>query len=162
MPRQDYEVSSEGAVRKWDIPVNRLENATTVNITDATALLSRIAGTQMTGTVITIDPVGANPRMAIVDLTHSMVYKHAVRNVRTYYDGNAATWGVIAIGDPIYYDRSASMPAGVYLSTSPLDQNGNANPLFGFRVPANDNDVAATGATAAATEVIAVSQIAGD
>jgi sRNA-binding regulator protein Hfq len=157
MPRQDYEVSSEGAVRKWDVPVNRLENAATVNFTDATALVSRINGTQMTGTLITMDG-----DMAIVDFTHSMVYKHAVRNIRTYYDGSAATFGVIAIGDPIFYDRSATMPAGVYLSTSPLDVDGNANPLFVFRVPANDADVAATSAAGASTEVIAVMQIAGD
>jgi hypothetical protein len=109
-----------------------------------------------------MDATAPGVGMAIVDFTHSMVYKHAVRNVRTYYDGAAAGWGVIAIGDPIFYDRSAGMPANVYLSTSPLDVAGNANPLFGFRVPANDADIAATSAAGASTEVIAVMQIAGD
>jgi hypothetical protein len=31
----------------------------------------------------------------------------------------------------VYYDNSATMPAGVYLSTSPLDNTGAANTLFG-------------------------------
>lgn len=155
--RQNYEVSSEGAVRHWEIPLARLVNNLTVTATDPTSVTSRFQGTELTGTVLVVDGT-----MVVVDFTHSMVYKHFVRNVRTYYGGAAATWGVIAIGDPIFYDRSASMPAGVFLSTSPLDQDGNANPLFGFRVPANDADIAATSAATASTETIAVMQIAGD
>jgi len=154
--KQNYEVSSEGAVRHWEAPIARLENATPV-ATEPAALLSRINGTQMTGTVLVVDG-----SIAVIDFTHSMVYLHDVRNVRTYYQGAAATWGAIAIGDPIFYDRSATMPANVFLSTSPLDEDGNANPLFGFRVPANDDDIAATTTATASTEEIAVMQIAGD
>lgn len=155
--RQNYEVSSEGAVRHWEIPTARLVNTATATATDPTSVTSRSLGTELTGTILVVDG-----DMVVVDFTHSMVYRHYVRNVRTYYQGAAATWGVIAIGDPIFYDRSASMPAGVYLSTSPLDEDGNANPLFGFRVPANDDDVAATTTATASTETIAVMQIAGD
>ena len=138
--RNDYEVSSEGAVRHWDIPYDDLEDATPTPSFPA-ALTSIIDGTQLTGTILVVD---ADDSMAVIDFTHSMVYEHNVRNVRTYAAEAEATWGVIDIGDPIFYDRSATMPAGCMLSTSPLDASGNANPLFGFRVPANDNDTAAT------------------
>jgi hypothetical protein len=159
MPKENYEVSSESAVRHWEVPFARLENATPA-ITEPAALLSRIDGTQLTGTVLVVDD---DDDIAIVDFTHSMVYLHDVRNVRTYYQGAAATWGVINIGDPIFYDRSATMPANVYLSTSPLDEDGNDNPLFGFRViPHDETDVAAKGSSAAATVEIAVMQVVGD
>jgi len=156
--RSDYEVSSEGAVRHWDIPYDDLEDVTPTATLPA-ALTSRIDGTQLTGTILVVD---ADDEMAVIDFTHSMVYEHHVRNVRTYYDNAEATWDAIDIGDPIYYDRSAGMPANAKLSTSPLDIDGNANPLFGFRVPANDADVVALGDATASTQSIAVMQIVGD
>ena len=156
--RNDYEVSSESAIRHWDIPYDDLEDATPTASLPA-ALTSIIPGTQLTGTILVVD---AGDSMAVIDFTHSMVYEHDVRNVLTYSEDVEATWGVIDIGDPIFYDRSATMPAAVKLSTSPLDNLGAANPLFGFRVPANDNDTAATATATAATESIAVMQIAGD
>lgn len=156
--RNDYEVSSEGAVRHWDIPYARLEDATPTPTMPA-ALLSDIDGTQLTGTILSVD---AADSMAVIDFTHSMVYEHDVRNVLTYSQGSEATWGSIAIGDPIFYDRSATMPAGVFLSTSPLDSTGAANPLFGFRVPANDDDIVAAGDATASTQSVAVLQICGD
>lgn len=156
--RNDYEVSSEGAVRHWDIPYARLEDATPTATMPA-ALLSVTDGTQLTGTILVVD---AGDSMAVIDFTHSMVYEHNVRNVLTYVEGAEATFGAINVGDPIYYDRSATMPAGVYLSTSPLDSTGAANPLFGFRVPANDTDTAAAGAATASTQSLAVLQICGD
>ncbi len=155
--RNNYEVSSEGAVRHWDIPYARLEDATPTATLPA-ALLSVIDGTQLTGTILVVD---ADDEMAVIDFTHSMVYEHDVRNVLTYDEGEA-TFGAINVGDPIFYDRSASMPAGVQLSTSPLDADGNANPLFGFRVPANDDDTVAAGGATASSQSIAVMQIAGD
>jgi hypothetical protein len=156
--RDDYEVSSESAVRHWDIPYDDLED-TTPTATLPAALTSRIDGTQLTGTILVVD---ADDEFAVIDFTHSMVYEHDVRNVRTYYDAAEATWGAIDIGDPIYYDRSAGMPANAKLSTSPLDIDGNDNPLFGFRVPANDADVVAAGDNTASTQSIAVMQIVGD
>jgi len=156
--RNDYEVSSEGAVRHWDIPWARLEDATPTASLPA-ALLSVTDGTQLTGTILVVD---ADDEFAVIDFTHSMVYEHDVRNVLTYAQGAEATWGAINVGDPIYYDRSSTMPANAKLSTSPLDEDGDANPLFGFRVPAMDTDTAAAGAATASTQSIAVLQICGD
>ena len=155
--RHDYEVSSEGAVRHWEIPKSRLVNNATVTATDPTQVTSRIAGTALTGTVLVL----VND-MAVVDFTHSMVYKHKVRNVRTYHSAAEATFGTIAIGDPIYFDASATMPTGAFLSTSPLNVSGGANALFGYRVPANDDDVAATATATVATETIAILQAGGN
>lgn len=136
--RHDYEVSSEGAVRHWEIPYARLEDATPTPSNPA-AVLSLLPGTQLTGTILTID---ATNSVAVIDFTCSMVYNHDVRNVLTYAAAVEATWGPINIGDPVYYDRSATMPAGVFLSTSPLDNTGAANALFGHVVPMNDTDMA--------------------
>jgi len=155
--RNDYEVSSEGAVRHWDVPYDDLEDATPTATLPA-ALTSRIDGCQLTGTILVVD---ADDEMAVIDFTHSMVYEHDVRNVRTYSGAAENTFGVIDIGDPIFYDRSATMPANAKLSTSPFDSADAANPLFGFRVPANDNDTAATATATAATESIAVLQTVG-
>ena len=154
----NYEVSSEGAVRHWEIPYARLEH-TTPTPTDPAAVLSVLAGTQLTGTILTIDD---DDDVAVIDFTCSMVYAHAVRNVLTYNQGAEATFGALNIGDPVYYDRSATMPANVYLSTSPLSSAAAANPLFGFIVPANDTDMALfpKGAAQASTQSdVAVMQI---
>lgn len=136
--RHDYECSSEGAVRHWPIPYARLTDITpTVSLpAEVTSLLP---GTQLTGTILSID---AADSVAIIDFTAGMVYWHEVRNVLTYAAAVEATWGPINIGDPVYYDNSATMPAGVYLSTSPLDNTGAANTLFGHVVPcvANSDD----------------------
>ncbi len=128
----DYEVSSEGAVRHWEIPYARLEDATPT-ATSAAKVTSAVAGTEMTGTVLTVD---ATNSMAVIDFTHSMVYRHDVRTVLTYNAGAENTWQALNIGDTVYYDGSATMPAGVYLSVSPLDNLGVANPIFGHIVPA--------------------------
>jgi len=127
-----YEVSSEGGVRHWEVPYARLEHVTPEE-THPAALLSLLPGTQLTGTVLTID---ATLSVAVVDFTPGMVYRHTVRNVRTYNPGVAElTWGAIQIGDPIYYDRTAALAALlIFLTTSPLDLAGAANPLFGFAV----------------------------
>lgn len=127
----DYEVSSEGAVRHWEIPYARLED-TTPTPTSAAKVTSAVVGAELTGTVLTID---ATNSIAVIDFTHSMVYMHDVRTVATYKGGNEATWQALNIGDTVYYDGSATMPAGVYLSVSPLDNTGAANPIFGHIVP---------------------------
>ena len=69
-------------------------------------------------------------------------YYFEVRNVLTYAAAVEATWGAINIGDAVYYDNSATMPAGTYLSTSPLDNLGVANTHFGHVVPCNEADMA--------------------
>jgi len=105
--------------------------------------------------------VDDDDEFAVIDFTFAMVYQHEVRKVRTYSEGAEATWGASGIGDPIFYDRSATMPVAVKLSTSPFDSTGEPNPLFGFRVPAEDSDVADAGADTASTQDIAVLQTVG-
>ncbi len=133
----DYESSVEGAPFHWEIPYARLEHVTPTE-TNAAAVLSAVVGTQLTGTILTID---ATASVAVIDFTPGMVYRHQVRNVLTYGGGVEATWGQLNIGDPIYYDRSATMPAEVFLSKSPLDNTGAANALFGHVVGADEADM---------------------
>ncbi len=129
----DYEVSSEGAVRHWEIPYARLEHVTP-DPSDPACVLSLLPGTQVCGVVLSID---AALSIAVIDFTASMVTRQNVRNVLTYNAAVENTWGVVNIGDPISYDRSAVQAAAdVFLTTSPLDQAGVANPLFGHVVPA--------------------------
>jgi hypothetical protein len=155
--QHDYEVSSEGAVRHWEIPYARLTDATPTP-TNPAEVTSLLPGTQLTGTILTID---ADTSVAVIDFTCSMVYYQNVRNVLTYNPGVAElTWGPINIGDPVYYDHSASMPAGVYLSTSPLGTDAVANTLFGFVVPKDvDTDTFPKGGIVASTQRCAVMQI---
>lgn len=153
--RHDYEVSSEGAVRHWEIPYARLHDTTPTETMPA-RVTCLTDGLQITGTILTID---AGRSVAVIDFTCSMVYWHYVRNV-TEYSGAESAWAVINIGDCIYYDDTAGMPAGVELSTSPLDTGGNANPLFGWAVPRNDTDMALfpKGGATASTTLMAVMQ----
>jgi len=155
--RHDYEVSSEGAVRHWEIPYARLEDTTpTVSLPAKVTCIT--AGLEVTGTILSID---ADESVAVIDFTCSMVYWHEVRNVLTYSAEAESTFGAINIGDTIYYDGSATMPAGVYLSTSPLNNLGAANPIFGRVVPRNDTDMALypKGGVTASTQECAVMQV---
>jgi hypothetical protein len=154
----NYEVSSEGAVRHWEIPYARLTD-TTPTPSNPAEVTSLLAATQLSGTILTID---AGDNIAVIDFTAGMVYRHTVRNVLTYNPGVAElTWGAINIGDPIYYDPSASMPVGTYLSTSPLDTSNGANTLFGFAVSMDDTDMALfpKGGAVGSTQTIGVMQI---
>lgn len=154
--RNGYEVSSEGAVRHWEFNYARLENATPTE-TQPFAVTSLVVGTQITGTVLTLDAANS---LIVGDVTHSMVYLHNVRNVRTYAGAVEATWGIIAEGDAIYYDGSAVAPADVFLSTSPLDQAGAANALFGHAVIQFGADTSLPTTTAtASTESLGVMQV---
>lgn len=123
----DYEVSSESAVTHWKIPYARLED-TTPTPSNPAKVTSAVLGTEQTGTILSIN---ATTTMATIDFTHGMVYNHEVRTVLTYKVGAEATWQALNVGDTVYYDGSATMPAGVYLSVSPLDNAGAANPIFG-------------------------------
>ena len=152
----DYEVSSEGAVRHWNFPYARLEDATPTP-TNPAEVACITAGLELTGTILTID---ARTSEAIIDCTCSMVYQFYVRNVRTY-SGAENGWGVINVGDTVYYDSTPGMPAGVYLSTSPLATDGSANPIFGRVVLNQDEDAAdfPTSPATAATETLAIMQV---
>lgn len=154
----DYEVSSEGCVRHWEIPYARLTDATPTP-TNPAQVTSLLAGTNLMGTILSVD---ATNSVALIDFTASMVYQFTVRNVLTYNPGVAElTWGPINIGDLIYYDASATMPVGTYLSTSPLNTGGTANALFGYAVPASDADAALfpKGGVLGSTQTVAVMQI---
>ena len=151
----DYEVSSEGAVRHWEIPYASLTHATPTP-TNAAEVTPRTAGQGLTGTVLTID---AGDSIAVIDFTPSMVYHHDVRNVLTYNGGVENTWDHIHIGDRVYYDDSGTMPAGVYLSLSPLDNAGNANSPFGWVVDDGSGETFPKGANGvASTQRCAVMQ----
>lgn len=133
----DYEVSSEGAVRHWEIPYASLEDATPTATNPA--LVLGTDGLQVGGTILTVD---ANTSVAVIDFTCSMVYKHYVRTVTTYAGAVENAWATVDIGDVVYYDNSATMPAGVYLSLSALNNLGQANSVWGYVVPADDADMA--------------------
>jgi hypothetical protein len=125
---QNYEVSSEsGRERHIRVPYARLQHVPTLH--DPAAITSLLPAQAITGTIVTLDTVG---QVAVLNVADGATYWHNVRNVLTYAPPNEATWGAINVGDPIYYDRSASMPATDQLSISPLDNTGAANPLFGF------------------------------
>ncbi|MFA6271261.1 MAG: hypothetical protein WC657_08735 [Candidatus Paceibacterota bacterium] len=138
----DYEVSSEGCVRHWEVPYARMEDATPTVTFPACVIDDAAApgtGVQVCGTILTVD---ATNSVAIIDFTAGMVYRQAVRNVATYAGNVEATWAAIQFGAPIYYDRSNTMPATSHLSLSPLDRLGVANPLFGYAVGWSDADAA--------------------
>lgn len=124
----DYEHSS-GPVHTIAVPYARLTDATPT-ISNPCELLSVTAGTQLCGTILTVD---AGDSIAIVNVAPGFIGNWKVRNVLTYTVGVAElSWGPIDVGDPVYYDNSATMVAlGLYLSTSPLDLTGAANTLFG-------------------------------
>lgn len=139
--QNDYQVSSEGAVRHWEIPYARLEDITPTPSHPA-AVLSLLQGTNLCGTILTID---AGESIAVIDFTCSMVYRQPVRNVVIWNAGVAETnWAGIEIGDIVYYDDDALQSAlGFPLSTSPLgSDDGLANPRFGFVVGWSDADIA--------------------
>jgi len=122
----DYEHSS-GPVFTIAVPYARLTD-TTPTPSNPCELTSLLAGTQLCGTIMTID---AGDSIAIVNVAPCFIGNWEVRNVLTYSGAAENTFGAINVGDLVYYDASGTMPAGVYLSTSPLDSAGAANTLFG-------------------------------
>lgn len=153
----DYEVSSEsGRERHVRIPYANLEDATPT-LHDP-AQVDGIAGLELNGTIIMLDAVDS---VVIMNVAEGATYWHNVRNVLTYSQGAEATFGALAIGSRVYYDVSATMPAGCYLSTSPLDNQGNANSPFGWIVLDQDetaSDYTKGTALAGSTHVCAVLQ----
>lgn len=134
----NYQASTEGCERHLSVPYARLEDATP-EVGHAAMFLSVLEDTQVGGVVLAIDAARSR---AVLDVTPAKLWFLPVRNVLTYNGGAENTFGAINIGDPIYYDESATMPAGVELSTSPLDSAGNANALFGYAWGADQADEA--------------------
>ena len=149
-----YEVSSEGEVHHWEVPYLRLVDTTPEETHPACLQSQLLNGVQLTGTVLTID--ATLPAFAVIDFTPGMVYRQTVRNVRTYAPAEA-TWGVINIGDPIFYDRTpALIAADIQLSTSPLDPAGTANALYGFAVDDGSGTITWPMSTAGAATTVNV------
>ena len=124
---ENYEHSS-GPVFTICVPYARLTDATPTpgNPCELTSLLP---GTQLSGTLMVTD---AADSVAIVNVAPCFIGNWEVRNVLTYAQSAESTFGAINYGDPIYYDHSATMPAGVYLSTAPAAADTVANTLFGY------------------------------
>jgi hypothetical protein len=122
----NYEHSS-GPVFTIAVPYARMTDATPTagNPCEITSLLP---GTQLTGTIMVTD---ATDSIAIVNVAPCFIGNWEVRNVLTYAQAAESTFGAINYGDLVYYDNSATMPAGVYLSTSPAAADASANTLFG-------------------------------
>lgn len=137
----NYQVLDKNGAH-WDVPYARLEDATPT-VSNPAAVLSREDTTpQLTGTILAVD---ADDEMATINFTSGDIRWWEVRNVLTYNAGVAElTWGALNIGDLVYYDRTIGiLPAGVYLSTSPLDGiDGDANPFFGWIMMRDDADAA--------------------
>jgi len=124
---ENYEHSS-GPVFTIAVPYARLTDATPT-VGNPCQFTSLLPGTQLTGTIMTTD---ATDSVAIVNVAPCFIGNWEVRNVLTYNPGVAElTWGAINVGDLVYYDHSASMPAGVYLSTAPTGTDTVLNTRFG-------------------------------
>ena len=135
-----------------DIPYARLIDATPTASNPACVNgRGYAAGEALSGVILSVD---AGDSVATLDIASGNHYYFEVRNVLTYAAAVEATWGAINIGDPVYYDDSATMPAGVYLSTSPLDNAGNPNVKFGHVAPCDNTDLALypLGAATASTQ----------
>ena len=160
---QSYEVSSEsGRERHVRIPYARLTDVTPT-LHDPAQVTSVVAGTQMTGTVVTLD---ATDSVVILNVATGAAYFHNVRNVLTYNAGPVAeaTWGAINVGDPVFYDAEQDTLNGIKLSTSPLQSDGaTPNTLFGyvtmFQEEVNATDFPKGTAIAGSTQECAVTQV---
>ena len=154
--RREYEVSSSQSGH-WVVSYARMTDATPTP-TNPAQLTCLTQGANVCGTVLSID---AGTSTAIVDFNPGMVYLQEVRNVLTYAAAVEATWGAINEGDIIYYDPSATMPAGIKLSTSPLDNTGAANARFGIAVYSGRVTYPLGGLTASTQEVPVMQRGAG-
>ena len=75
----------------------------------------------------------ANVGLAILNCAMNFMFKAYVANVLTYGGGAPATFDTsLAVGDPVYVDDSDSLASGITLSRSPLNDDGNGNPMAGF------------------------------
>ena len=135
----DYQCSST-EVLTWEVPSARLID-TSPTVSNPAAVNGRryANGEALTGVITSLATSVAGTAYATLDVMPGNVYFFEVRNVLTYNVGVENTWGAINIGDPVYYDDSGTMPAGVYLSTSPLDNGGVNNVKFGHVVGCNVN-----------------------
>jgi hypothetical protein len=84
----------------------------------------------LTGVVISYN--SANDR-AQVNLGEKVCVKNYVSNVTSWTGTVPASYDTtVDIGRPVYVDDSNHLPAGVTLSMSPTNYNGDGNPLAGY------------------------------
>jgi len=133
----NYEQSSEGGrERHLDIPYSRLtDNAPAMG--EPVEVTGLPLGSQITGTVVTLD---AGDSVAVINTADGAVYRHNVRTVTTYAGQAESAWRAIALGDMVYYDNSATMPAYAKLSLAPASGIPDANTPFGHVVLMQDED----------------------
>jgi len=134
----EYQVSSEGGGRHWEVPYANLKD-TTPTLHDPACVNAPVAEAaglgapinSLTGTVLTLD---ATHSVVVIDFD-SMVYRHEVRTVTGYSEGPAeATWAQINVGDIVYYDDESDGLNGVKLSLAAIRSDGTYNPIFGHIV----------------------------
>lgn len=71
--------------------------------------------------------------IAVMNVAPGFCAKSYVANVLTYSNDQPATFDQsLAIGEPVYIDDSNSLDSGITLSRSPLNDDGNGNPLAGY------------------------------
>lgn len=84
----------------------------------------------LTGVVISYN---ADADIVQVNVADKVCVKNWVANVLTYSGGSPYTFDTsMAIGDPVYVDDSSGLGLGTTLSRSPLNDDGNPNPLAGY------------------------------
>lgn len=156
--RADYEVFTQNKITRTFTQDRAVHAADSPTVTQPCAISGVLAAAQITGTILRMD--SASTGKMVVDVGPGQVYKHYVRNVRTYSSNVEATWAAIDEGDQIYYDLDSdnTMPTDCRLSTSPLSSNGTANPRFGWAVLLTEDDAYPKGTTTASTQLIAVMQ----
>ena len=96
-----------------------------------------------------------------VNITHGKIVRNWVANVTTYSGTAPATFITAPYpGQPVYVDDSAALGAGVTLSMSPLNTDGDINPLGGFLWYCQDElpDQVVGGARSAATFDVSLSE----
>ena len=157
--RNDYELYGAGLCNRTFTKAVAVHAADSPTATQPFAIATVLAAGHITGTIITFED--ATDLHFVGDVGPGQVYKHNVRNVKTYSGGDTeATFDEIAEGDQIYYDldTGGTMPADVRLSTSPLAADGVANPRFGWAVLFDDSDTFPKGGATASTQEVAVMQ----
>ena len=136
----EFEQSSEdGRERMVTIPWSRLLD-TTPTKGQAACVNGRHATLRICGTVI--NAKDATDPYAVLNIAEGRRERHSVRGVLTYTGGGAENaWGLLNIGDPVYYDAAQDALNGVKLSTARLQADAaTVNPFFGWVTMTQDED----------------------
>jgi hypothetical protein len=86
----------------------------------------------LVGVVMTYEPAAT---LVVLNMADKFISRQWVLNVIHYNTGSKAAdqWdNSLAPGDPVYVDDSSLLPPGMTLSMSPINCDGQPNPLFGY------------------------------